>query len=93
MVCGAIVAIEIIVAHPTDAVHLPSILIAVAGPLIFLAGNMLFRRILGRRFPPRYLMPFIARPLLGWGVHATHASGLLMRLGMLLVTLPKGCSF
>ena len=32
MVCGAIVvavAIEIIVAHPTDAVHLPSILIAV----------------------------------------------------------------
>lgn len=91
MVCGAIVvavAIEIIVAHPTDAVHLPSILIAVAGPLIFLAGNMLFRRTLGRRIPPSYLLPFVALPLLGWLVHATHASGFLMGLGMLLVTLP-----
>lgn len=91
MVCGAIVvavAIEIIVAHPADAVHLPSILIAVAGPLIFLAGNMLFRRTLGRRIPPSYLLPFVALPLLGWLVHATHASGFLMGLGMLLVTLP-----
>lgn len=91
MVCGAIVvavAIEIIVAHPTDAVHLPSILIAVAGPLIFLAGIMLFRRTLGRRIPPSYLVPFVALPMLGWTVHATHASGLLMGLGMLLVTLP-----
>ena len=91
MVCGAIVvavAIEIIVAHPTDAVHLASILIAVAGPLIFLGGNMLFRRTLGRRIPPSYLVPFIALPMLGWAVHTTHASGLMMGLGMLLVTLP-----
>jgi len=91
MVCGAIVvavAIEIIVAHPTDAVHLPSILIAVAGPLIFLTGNMLFRHTLGRRIPPSYLVPFVALPLLGWVVQATHASGLLLGLGMLLVTLP-----
>jgi low temperature requirement protein LtrA len=91
MVCGAIVvavAIEVIVAHPTDAVHLPSILIAIAGPLIFLVGNMLFRRTLGRRIPPSYLAPFMALPLIGWAVHAIHASGLLLGLGMLLVILP-----
>lgn len=91
MVCGAIVvavAIEIIVAHPTDAVHLPSILIAVAGPLIFLAGNMLFRRTLGRRIPPTYFVPFVVLPLIGWGIHTAHASGILLGLGMLVVMLP-----
>lgn len=91
MVCGAIVvavAIEVIVAHPTDAVHLPSIAIAVAGPLIFLIGNMLFRRTLGRRIPPSYLVPFAVLPAIGWGVHAAHASGILLGLGMLAVMLP-----
>ncbi|MGB3555086.1 MAG: low temperature requirement protein A [Jannaschia sp.] len=91
MVCGAIVvavAIEIIVAHPTDAVHLPSILIAVAGPLIFMAGNMLFRRTLRRRVPPTYFAPFVVLPIIGWGIHAAHASGILLGLGMLAVMLP-----
>jgi low temperature requirement protein LtrA len=91
MVCGAIVvavAIEVIVAHPTDAVHLPSIVIACAGPLIFLSGNLLFRATLGRRLPPSYLLPFVALPLIGWGVHATHASGVVLGLGMLAVMLP-----
>ena len=91
MVCGAIVvavAIEIIVAHPTDAVHVPNVLIAVAGPLIFLAGNMLFRRTLARQIPVTYLLPFVALPLIGWAVHAAHASGIVLGLGMLAVILP-----
>lgn len=91
MICGAIVvavAIEVIVAHPTDAVHVPSIVIAGAGPLIFLAGNIVFRRCLGLRIPMTYLAPFVALPLVGWAVHAAHASGLILGLGMLVVMLP-----
>jgi low temperature requirement protein LtrA len=91
MVCGAIVvavAIEEIIAHPTDPSHLPAIMIAVAGPLIFLIGNMLFRRTLGRRIPFTYLAPFVVLPLIGWGVHAIHASGIVLGLGMLFVLLP-----
>lgn len=91
MVCGAIVvavAIETIIAHPSDAVHLPAIVIAVAGPLIFLAGNMLFRRTVRRRIPLSYFAPFIVLPLIGWGVHSVHASGIVLGLGMLVVLLP-----
>ena len=88
MVAGAIVvavAIEIVIAHPFDAVHLPAILIAVTGPLIFLAGHALFRASLERPVPWTYLVPFAALPLLGWAVHATHASGLVLGLGMLAI--------
>lgn len=91
MVGGAIVvavAIEVIIAHPTDPVHLPAILIAVAGPLIFLIGNAMFRRIVTRQIPLSYYAPFIALPLMGWIVHTTHASGIVLGLGMLLVMLP-----
>lgn len=91
MVCGAIVvavAIEVIVAHPAEAVHLPSIVIAVSGPLIFLTGNMVFRRTVGRPIPLTYLAPFLVLPLIGWGVHAAHASGIVLGLGMLAVLLP-----
>lgn len=91
MVCGAIVvavAIEVIVAHPTDAVYLSSILIASAGPLIFLVGNMLFRRTLGHRIPRSYFAPFVAMPVIGWAVHMAHAPGIVLGLGMLAVMLP-----
>jgi hypothetical protein len=40
MVCGAI---EVIVAHSVDAVYVPAVLIAVAGPPTFLAGDVPFR--------------------------------------------------
>jgi hypothetical protein len=62
MVCGAIggaVAIEEITAHPTDPAHLPAIVIAAAGPMTFMAGNMLFRRTLGRSIPASSLTPFV----------------------------------
>ena len=91
MVCGAIVvavAIEVIVAHPTDAVYLSSILIACAGPIIFMIGNILFRRTLGRHVPLSYGIPFVAMPILGWLIHTTHAPGILLGLGMLLIVLP-----
>lgn len=91
MVCGAIVvavAIEVIIAHPTDPVHLSSIVIAVAGPLIFLAGNALFRRTVAQSTPASYLIPFAVLPLIGWAVHAAHASGIVLGLGMLAVMLP-----
>lgn len=91
MVGGAIVvavAIEEIIAHPTDPAHVPAIVIAVAGPLIFLIGNMLFRRTLRRHIPLSYLVPFIALPLIGWALHAAHASGIVLGLGMLAVLLP-----
>lgn len=91
MVCGAIVvavAIEVIVAHPTDAIYLSSILIACAGPMIFMAGVIVFRRTLDRRVHWTYAIPFVAMPLIGWAVHAAHANGIVLGLGMLSVVLP-----
>lgn len=88
---GAIVmavTIEIIVAHPTDAIYLFSIVIAVAGPLVFPSDNILFRRTLARRVPLSYFGPFLVLPLIGWAVHAAHAAGILLGLGMLVVLLP-----
>jgi low temperature requirement protein LtrA len=90
MVCGAIVvavAIEAILAHPTDPLHLPAIIIAVAGPLIYMFGNALFRRTIAREIPLTYLIPFVALPIIGYLVHGAHASGLLLGIGMAVVML------
>lgn len=90
MVCGAIVvavAIEEIVAHPTDPMHLPALIIAVAGPLIYMVGNALFRRTIARAIPLTYLIPFVSLPILGYVIHAAHASGLLLGFGMAVVML------
>jgi low temperature requirement protein LtrA len=90
MVCGAIVvavAFEAIIAHPLEAVHLPSIIIAVAGPLIFLAGSILFRRTISRAIPTTYVLPFIALPIIGFMVNAAHASGLLLGFGVMITML------
>lgn len=90
MVCGAIVvavAIEAIIAHPTDPAHLPTIIIAVAGPLIYMFGNALFRRTIARAVPPTYLIPFVALPIIGYLVHSTHASGLMLGFGTAVVML------
>lgn len=90
MVCGAIVVavgIEEIMAHPSDAELLPSIVIAVIGPLIFLIGNIIFRATVARSVPWIYVLPFIALPLVGYGVYRTEASGIALGLGVLLVML------
>ncbi|WP_265515889.1 low temperature requirement protein A [Nitratireductor luteus] len=88
MVCGAIVvavAIEEIIAHPDDPAHLPTILIAVTGPLIFLVGNALFRATMARRVPPVYLVSILGLFAVGYAVHALHASGLVLGTGVLAV--------
>jgi low temperature requirement protein LtrA len=90
MVCGAIVvavAIEEIIAHPQDPAHMPTILISVAGPLIFVLGNLLFRRTIARRIPVTYLLPFVALPILGYVVYAAHASGIILGVGMMVIMM------
>ncbi len=102
MVGGAIVvavAIEVIVAHPTDAVSLSSTLIACAGPMIFMLGNILFRSTLRRSIPWSFGVPFVAMPLGGGMGHAFLARGNVLGLAMLaivvavvLVTPDRGAS-
>lgn len=90
MVCGAIVvavAIEEIIAHPAEPAHLPAIVIAVAGPVIFMIGNGIFRATMAQRVPPIYLAAIVAFVAIGYMVHALHASGLVLGAGMLAVLL------
>ena len=57
MVAGAIVvavAIEEIIAHPNNPAHLPTILVAVLGPAIYLAGSAVFYRTMAERIPMAY---------------------------------------
>ena len=90
MVAGAIVvavAIEEIIAHPADPAHLPTVLVAVTGPAIYLAGSALFYRTMAERMPLTYLGGLLALALLGWAAHAIHASGLLLGVGVLTVMI------
>ena len=90
MVAGAIVvavAIEEIIAHPTDAAHLPTILVAVIGPAIYLLGSALFYRTMAERMPLAYLGGLLALAIVGWAAHAIHASGLLLGFGVLSVMI------
>lgn len=88
MVAGAIVvavAIERILAHPLDAVHLASVLCATVGPAIFLAGSALFRRVMSQRVPLGYVGA--AAALAVWGVvaGALHVPGLVLGAGSLAI--------
>lgn len=90
MVCGAIVVavmIEQIVAHPAEAAHLPTVLAAGAGPVLFLAGSALFHRTMAKRVPLPYLLA--AAAIAAWCAAAVslHLSGLSLGLGVLLVLL------
>lgn len=90
MVAGAIivaVSIEEIIAHPTDAAHLPTILVAVLGPAIYLLGSAMFYRTMAERVPMVYLAGLAALALVGWGAHAVHASGLLLGASVLIVMI------
>jgi len=81
MVAGAIVvavAIEEIIAHPTDPAHLPTILVAVLGPAIYLLGGAMFYRTMAERVPLAYLVGLGLLAIVGWGVHAAHGSGLVL---------------
>ncbi|WP_417604947.1 low temperature requirement protein A [Primorskyibacter flagellatus] len=90
MVAGAIVvavAIEEIIAHPSDPAHLPTILVAVFGPAIYLAGSALFYRTMAERIPLAYLGGLAALIIVGWVVHTSHASGLVLGAGVLAVMI------
>ena len=90
MVAGAIVvavAIEEIIAHPTDPAHSPTILIAVTGPAIYLLGSALFYRTMAARLPLAYLGGLVALALVGWVAQTIHASGLLLGFGVLVVMI------
>lgn len=90
MVAGAIVvavAIEEIIAHPGDPAHLPTILVAVMGPAIYLLGSAMFYRTMAERIPLAYLAGLGGLALVGVLVYATHASGLVLGFGVLAVLI------
>jgi low temperature requirement protein LtrA len=90
MVCGAIVvavAIELIVAHPHDAIHAPTAVIAFAGPTIFLAGSAMFHHTMASKLPLSYLIAVLA--LAAWSALALtlHLNGLWLGAGVLAVMM------
>jgi low temperature requirement protein LtrA len=90
MVCGAIVvavAIELIVAHPHDAIHAPTTVIAFAGPTIFLVGSAIFHRTMASKLPLSYLIAVLV--LATWsGLALTlHLNGLWLGAGVLTVMM------
>ena len=90
MVCGAIVvavAIEMVVAHPLEAVHPPVALIACAGPAIFLAGSALFHRVVAQKLPLGYLVAVLALGLWALICLALHLNGLWLAVGVVAVML------
>lgn len=90
MVCGAIavaVAIELILAHPLDAVHLETVLIAVLGPCIFLVGSAAFHRTMADRYPYIYLFAMLALPAWGYLALNWHVTGLVLGGGVLGILL------
>ena len=90
MVCGAIVvavAIEEIIAHPGEAAHVPTVLVAVIGPLIFPTGNALFRRSIGRPVPGALGVAAGTLVLIGAVVHLTHAPAPVLGVGALIPLL------
>ncbi len=90
MVCGAItmaVAIEEIVAHPTAAMHLPAIVIAIAGPTLFLVGGMLFFRVMAQTIPWAYSIAAALLITLGYLASVLHMPGLIIGGAILLILL------
>ena len=90
MVGGAIVTavgIELIIAHPADAAYLPTILVAIAGPAIYLLGSAIYYRTMAQDMPLAYFAGFVGLAAVGLGVHLAHANGLVLGAGVLAVTI------
>jgi len=90
MVGGTIVvavAIELIVAHPTEAIHAPVALIAAAGPAIFLLGALLFQRIMADTIPLAYPATIVAVAIWSWLAYTLHLSGLWLGAGILIIMM------
>ncbi|MDZ5698554.1 low temperature requirement protein A [Chelativorans sp. M5D2P16] len=90
MVCGAIVvavAIELLVAHPHDAVAASTAFIAAAGPSIFLLGSALFHRTMAQKMPASYLAAVGALAIWSWLALALHFQGLWLGMGVLVIMI------
>ncbi|MDO6581051.1 low temperature requirement protein A [Photobacterium sp. 2_MG-2023] len=90
MVGGAIVtavAIELIVDHPLEPVHLPVVTAAAAGPSIFLFGSAMFRRTIAKKMPFAYLIAVVALVLWSWLAFSFHWLGLWLGTGVLGILL------
>lgn len=87
-VCGAIVtavAIEMVVAHPHDAIHAETAIIAFAGPSLFLLGCTIFHRVTAERLRGLYLLAVAALAAWGWACVGLHLHGLWLGAGVLLI--------
>jgi low temperature requirement protein LtrA len=94
-VCGAIVmavAIELIVAHPHDAIHATTAIIAFAGPAIFLLGCAMFLRVMATRLRRAYLVAVAALALWAFVAVALHLNGIWLGAGVLLIMLAVAVS-
>lgn len=88
MVAGAIVlavAIEEMIAHPSDRAHAPVILAATLGPTIYILGSAMFYRTMAERIPAAHLGGVVALAAVGYGIHAAHASALILGASVLIV--------
>lgn len=88
MVCGAIIVavmIEQMVSHPSEAAHLPAVLIAGAGPAVFLLGSAIFHRTMAKRIPLAYPLAVAAIAAWCWIAFALHLSGLVLGTAVLVI--------
>lgn len=95
MVCGAIViavAIELVVAHPADPVHTPTVLAGFFGPTIFLLGCALFQRSMDGRVHAPYLIAIVLTGAWGWLALQLHLSGLWLAAGVLAIMISLAAS-
>jgi low temperature requirement protein LtrA len=90
MVCGAVVmavSIEMVLAHPLDAVHAQTVLVAVAGPVIFLVGGAMFHRSMAERIPLPGLVTMPILAAFGYAALVLHLSGLWLGAGVLAILI------
>lgn len=90
MVGGVIivaVAIEQIIAHPDTVAHLPVVLTAVIGPIVYLVGSTLFYRSLTGKLPTRYLLGILLFIIWGFIAILLHLSGLILGAGVFAILL------
>lgn len=87
IVCA--VADDLVVAHPADPVKLKYAAVLIAGPLIYLLGNALFKRIVYGRFPRSHAIGIVALLLLAplMPVLNLLVAGTLTTAVMVLVTV------
>ena len=80
------VAIEQMIAYSSEAVHLPTVLVAAAGPLIFLVGSALFHRSLAAKsVATSHLLAGSLVVAWAWLALEWHLHGLWLGVGILII--------